>query len=580
LASKFLPSTDASLTKTEIAIAEARRNIAKQYEQTFPLTQRQRTKEANLLERTGDNVYTTLAKYDINGGSELAPAQLQEVSDLYRDVINQAQKEETALFNVSETTRNSLSSLRQKLNSEVAINDASQKVLREVDAVLEKNKSRLITDVNGDALVPSDVMEQLRKIGNDLTPFNASDPMKIGKSAGYSLADAVRDQVEKQGSYSAYREANREWSKIIHAQEVITDMIESGKSWRLPGMFGGLSGSITRRLLSGAFGFQTGGWGGAIAAELGTETMAKILANPDMRTFLSRKLIGMIEKKQTPELVRKLAGEIRKVADERASRLMLPEPAIRMASPQVESSVKMVPAQKGRPIRNPKTGKFEKVYQSVPQSTETMTAIKTPPSNATIISPTLPPNPNKANLPVDKSLQGGLIKAGASEADSLTSSIQKAKASGQSFDEWVKGQLPSEKTMQFNIEQATEASQWKVVSKDIEKGQPGISRVDNGSLHQFVYRDAKGEPVGILKLNDAEIIGEQAYGKDATISVRPINQKQGIAKALLNKAKNDGFNTVEYLASKDNIYTREGYDFARSQLKAEWDKVKLSKKKK
>ena len=458
LANKILPQTEKRALQAEEAISTARRSIAEEYQKTFPLTPRQQAKEANLLQRTGDNVYTTLAKNDINAGSDIAMRQLNDLNDVYASAIGEAQKAEQTYFNISEATNNAVGKLRDRLNSEVAITDATNKITSEIEAVLKKNKSKIIQDVNGDLRVPSDVMEQLRKIGNDLTPFNASDPMKIGKSSGYSLADAIRDQVEKEGSFQAYREANREWGKIIHAQEVVSDLLESGKTWKLPGMFGGLSGSVSRRLLSGALGFHTGGLGGAVLSELGSETAARVLANPEVRTYFDRLLIEQLGKKQTPQIIQKLKSEVMKVIEERGSRLQLPAGITRMPDPTqftpsgkvIEPKMRVEPAAKTRPTTNPKTGRIQTTYLSTPKSMEQIMPTATPINKATNIPESIPQTAKK------------VVK----QVDNLTASIKKAKASGQSFDEWVKGQgetvyhQTSAKFDKFDTAKSADGSVW------------------------------------------------------------------------------------------------------------------------
>lgn len=311
------------VSPSEEAVTNARNKIAESYQKTLPLTPTQQTKEANLLQKTGDNVYTTLAKNNINLGSDKAPGQLQKVSDQFEAATNAAKANEYGYFNVDEIKANAAKHIDETVPSETSRQTAKNKINAEVDALVKANPNSVITDVNGDTKVNSDLVERLRKTGNSWTPFNASDPEKVGQSAGYALANATRDQVEKEGTFPAYREANKEWGKVLHAQEVLGKIEDSGKSFKVPG---GLSGAISRRVLSGALGFHTAGLGGAILAEVGSEYGAKIMANPELRTWFNRKIVENAGEKQTPEVIQRLSKEVSDYINQSESRLKLPAP--------------------------------------------------------------------------------------------------------------------------------------------------------------------------------------------------------------------------------------------------------------
>lgn len=310
---KLIPETEARIAKQQAWVTDAQSNLAKAYKDALPLTPSQQIKEANLLNKTGDNVYTTFAKHGIDVGTDKAPEQLQKVSDHFENAINHAQLNEHNVFNIGEVRANAFSEINQNVSSETARQVAKNKVDDEITALLKANKGSIVPQADGSIKVKSDLMERLRRTGNSWTPFNASDPEKIGKSAGWALANAVRDQVEKEGTFPAYRQANREWGKVIHAQEVLQKIEDSGKTFKV---LGGLSGSIARRILSGVVGLHSGGIAGAILTEMGTEYAAKIMANPQLKTYFDRKLIERFgNTKSTPKAVADLENEIRNYID-------------------------------------------------------------------------------------------------------------------------------------------------------------------------------------------------------------------------------------------------------------------------
>lgn len=319
---KLLPQTEKRIAARENVVMTARASVANQYEKVLPLTPTQKAREARLFAKTGDNVYSTLAKYDINLGSENALPQLQEIGDQFANATQHSQINEHGYFNLDEMKANAFDQINRNVPSELGRAQAKNKIEDEIAALIKGNKDSVITDVNGQVKVKSDIMERLRRTGNSWTNFDATDPAKIGKSTGYALANAVRDQVEKEGTFPGYREANKEWGKIIHAQEVLGKMEDSGKTFRLPG---GLSGAMSRKLLGGAIGYHTGGFGGLILGELGSEYGARLLADPQLRTWFDRKLIATLaEKKPTPEVIATLEQEIRNHLDTQKNVLQLP----------------------------------------------------------------------------------------------------------------------------------------------------------------------------------------------------------------------------------------------------------------
>ncbi len=306
----------------EKAYNTAKSKVVKAYEEQLPLTPTQKIAEANLLKKTGDNAYTTYADHGINIGSPEAASQLEDISNHYAQGIAQAQKNESARFSLPELQKQIEKGIDDRISSEKARNTAKANIQEELQALLQANP----TAIHPDNTVNSDIMERLRKIGNDMTPFNASDPQKVGMSTGYALSNAVRDVVEKNGSFPAYREANREWGKIIHAKEVLGKMENSGKDFR---KIGGLSGQVAQKVLSGALGFHSGGIGGAILAEMGTDAAGKIISNPKYKTYLSRQIVKNFHNSRPSQsalakLAKQVEEHIRKEELAKTTRLALP----------------------------------------------------------------------------------------------------------------------------------------------------------------------------------------------------------------------------------------------------------------
>lgn len=310
----------------------AKNKIVKAYEDTLPLTPTQKIKEGNLLKKTGDNLYTTLADHGITVGTPDVIPQLQQISERYAQGIAQAQKYESKYFDLGELQKQIQKGINDRIVSQTARNAAKDKIESEIAAILKENPNAI-----QDGKVSSEIMERLRQVGNSWTPFNASDPEKVGMSTGYALANAVRDMVEKYGTFPAYREANREWSKILHAQEMMSKLENSGKDFR---KLGGLSGQMAQKTLSGIFGYHTAGIGGALLSEMGTEMASKVISNPKYRTYLSRQIVKNFHGR-TPDksALAKLAKEVEQYVQEKESRLALPPQSTIFAKAAKEKGV-------------------------------------------------------------------------------------------------------------------------------------------------------------------------------------------------------------------------------------------------
>ena len=366
--SKLLPQTEERLAKQTEWLKTAEDNVAKEAERSLPLTPSQKMKEAQTLARTGSNLYTTLAdtaKYGVQVGSEDAIAKLQHISDQFENAINHAQANEHSLFNVTELRNNAYKSINENLTSSTERASAKAKLDDEINSILQEKGTNPITTQNGQTLVKSDVMERLRRTGNDWGQYNKLNPDSVKNGVGRALGNAVRDQVEKNGSFPAYRQANREWGKIIHAQEMLQKIEDSGKPLKeLKGLFQ----PLYRRFISGAIGLHSGGIGHLILSELGSEYAAKIFSNPSLRTYFDNKIIQRFGNgKATPKAIMELENEIRSHLDQQVKNASFkalppgsPQPIqMPMAEPRVQAPL----AQKVI-SQNSNTGQMQKTFTS------------------------------------------------------------------------------------------------------------------------------------------------------------------------------------------------------------------------
>lgn len=320
IVNKIMPQTEARLAKQTEWVSQAESNIVKEAERALPLTPTQKMKEAQNLAKTGSNLYTTLAdmaKYGVHIGDENAISNLQKVSDQFENAINYAKTNEHGRFNVTEIRNNAYKTINENLTSSTERTAAKLKIDKEINAILgEKGVEKI--NVGGNTYTNSDIVERLRMTGNDWAQYNALNPDSVKNATGRALANSVRDQVEKEGTFPAYRTANKEWGKVIHAQEMLQKMEDQGKQLKdLKGLFG----PLTRRLVSAGVGLQTGGVGHIILNELGSEYAARIFSNPEVRTYFDQKIIERFANgKATPEAIAQLEKEIKAHLDEVAMR--------------------------------------------------------------------------------------------------------------------------------------------------------------------------------------------------------------------------------------------------------------------
>lgn len=430
---------------SEADINQARQSVADAYKSSMPLTPLEQSREAGLLNAKGDNVYTTLAKYNISPASEDAIPQLEHLSSQFETAADTAKANESAYFNLNEIQSNARQSILDNITSATERQTALNKLNDEINSLKDEEQANIIKNAKGQEIAKAPVVERLRKTGNDwlYQGKNKFNPDTIKGAVGKALGDAVRDQVEKEGTFPAYRELNREWSKVIHAQQVLEDIKAKGKTFK---QIGGMTGTVARRVVSGIAGLHSGGIGGAIIAELGSETIFKILSNPDLRTYFDRKILSE-SGKATPEAIKKLSSEIDAHIKEVESRPRLPEGSPlgstnnprQMGSETMKGSFQTVPA-KAISIKNPKTGKFERAYTSEAKgylNSQKQTAATNPPSIkdqpsgvVTKSKPTITQNNIRKNVIQSNSTtklkgkQGGYVNPG-QMAEDIVSGVSK-----------------------------------------------------------------------------------------------------------------------------------------------------------
>lgn len=317
-------SSGLSDEQVQSKIETAQTKVADAYRKSLPLTPTEQLKEANLEAKGRGSVYTTLAKYNISPASEDAVGQLQTLSDKFSTAANLAKQNESKLFNVEDIKNNAFQAIDQNISSASERLAAKDRINTEINDLKTESPNSFNKNAQGQDIANSDIVERLRKTGNNWAQYNKLNPDSVKNGAGSGLADAVRDQVEKEGTFPDYRNLNKEWGDVLHTQDVLEKISNSGKSFK---QLGGLSGTIARRVLSGMLGFHSAGIGGAILSELGTEYASKFLSNPDLMTYLNRKIITEYgDAEATPASIQKVTQQVKDYVDTQSNLLKLPAP--------------------------------------------------------------------------------------------------------------------------------------------------------------------------------------------------------------------------------------------------------------
>jgi len=315
---------------TDEDIAKAYQNVANEYERALPFSPTQKRKEADRLSKYGENVFTTLSKQGIpvkqtaDGKIDSSVLDhLDEINNMYGSVADQISKEENGNFNLNEILKDANDYIDKNVTSSTGRKKAKLKIKEELNSLISEGIPT-IKNENGDTLIKIDSANRIRQTGNSWTPFNSADPEKIEQSAGYALSNAVRDNVDKYAEIESTRQFNKQWGNIIHAKKELQDLIKIGRTMKT---MGGLSGEISRKILTGAAGLHTGGIGGMILSHLGGDYLARIASDPEMRTMFNRMIIEKGEKTNPNIILEQVKKEMDDLINKRQNMLRLPAPS-------------------------------------------------------------------------------------------------------------------------------------------------------------------------------------------------------------------------------------------------------------
>lgn len=363
IVNKLLPQTEERLAQQTSWVPTAEQKIAKVAEDVLPLTPTQKIKQAQMLARTGENDYTVagkLAKYGFSLGDENAIPTLQKISDQFDTAINMAKSNEHGWFNLNTVKTEAVKSINENLTSATERLAAENKLNEEI-ANLLKEKGVTTHQVGNQTYIQADTLDRIRKTGNAWAEYNKLNPDTIKNSAGRALANASRTEAENSGTFPAYREAMKQWGQVIHLQQTLQTMEDSGKVFK---GLGGIMQPLTRRLISGGIGMHLGGIPGLVLSELTTEYASKVLSNPDLRTYFERKLVQRFGgTTMTPEaamkngIIKELADQIKAKADETfnmsATRALPPPSALGVAETSNRVNPLALPPSRFGQVENP-----------------------------------------------------------------------------------------------------------------------------------------------------------------------------------------------------------------------------------
>ena len=241
-----------------------------------------------------------------------------------------------------------------------------KKSLRELDSFFDSFQTKYGNDLS--ALEVNDIRKEMNRrtkaFGDEMFMQDTAD----------AVADATRARIDEMVPDGLVRQTNAEIGRLFGLQR--TAEILNNRAINI-GILGGQVGRLVSTMGASGIGLNVGGPGGfviaGIVAHYGGEVVAQILRNRRFDPRLRQVIIEGI--KQDDELVQRLIKEAEGANKEALERLMLPAPA-ETPIPQPPrgggagfpesrpSGVKLIPAEKGIPGRDPKTGKFTKTFTS------------------------------------------------------------------------------------------------------------------------------------------------------------------------------------------------------------------------
>ena len=189
------------------------------------------------------------------------------------------------------------------------------------------------------------------------TNFNPSQADKLLSDVSYRMGQTAKGLIEDTVEDVAVKRMNSRLGDFASAIQVL----ERANGKVLPGGFFGRA--FTR--LTGTIAGSGGGVPGSIIGNLTGGVLADVMANPKYKTAALSKFLKLVKKKPNGQSLIDEANEILiKRGEERSSRLLLGESKAIPVGPKTDDSfVKMVDAKKAFG-RDPKTGRFKRVYTS------------------------------------------------------------------------------------------------------------------------------------------------------------------------------------------------------------------------
>lgn len=185
------------------------------------------------------------------------------------------------------------------------------------------------------------------------------------QDAADAVADATRSRIDEIAGSDIIRKTNAEIGRLKTIEKTArllnNKKVESGPISRTLGSFVGTVGA-------GAAGFQLAGPGAIVLAgmfaRLGADTLADFYRSAAFSSKMKNVITDTI--RQDIVLTKQLVDEASSANKSMMERMLLPEGAIRAPAPSGQSTPKVLPAKKSFG-RNPKTGKFERVFTSEPK---------------------------------------------------------------------------------------------------------------------------------------------------------------------------------------------------------------------
>jgi len=237
------------------------------------------------------------------------------------------------------------------------------KSLRELDRFFESFEVKFGDDLSAPTVndIRIEMNNKTRAFGDDAFKQDTAD----------AVADAARARIDELAPSGIVRQTNAEIGRLFGLKR--TASILDNQIINV-GVFGGQLGRYIGVVGASGIGFAAAGPGGlvvaGIAAHYGGEVVATLLRNRRFSEKTRQLIIQGI--KQDKELVQKLIQETEGANKAFLERVLLPGPE-QTAIPQpargqkTPSEVRDVEAQKGEPGRDPKTGRFFRVFRSETQ---------------------------------------------------------------------------------------------------------------------------------------------------------------------------------------------------------------------